>query len=54
MKKVGIRALSGEEWQLEGNLVLKKGKVYILKDKELRVEIIQLHYDILVAGHEEK
>ena len=54
MKKVGIRALSGEEWQLEGNLVLKKGKVYILKDKELRVEIIQLHYDILVAGHKEK
>ena len=54
MKKVGIRALSGEEWQLEGNLVLKKEKVYILKDKELRVEIIQLHYDILVAGHKEK
>ena len=54
MKKVGIRALSGEEWQLEGNLVRKKGKVYILKDKELRVEIIQLHYDILVAGHKEK
>ena len=54
MKKVGIRSLSSEEWQLEGNLVLKKGKVYILKDKELRVEIIQLHYDILVAGYRGK
>jgi len=32
--------------------VLKEEKVYVLKDKELRVEIIQLHYDVLVAGHE--
>ena len=54
MKKAGIRALSGEEWQLERNLVLKKGKVYIPNNKELRVEIIQLHYNILVAGHGEK
>ena len=54
MKKVGIRALSSEEWQLEGNLVLKEGKVYMPKDEELRVEIIQLHYDILVAGYRGK
>jgi len=32
-------------------LVLKEGKVYVPKDKELRVEIIQLHYDIPVAEH---
>jgi len=32
--------LQEEEWQIEGKLVLKEGKVYILKDKELRVEII--------------
>jgi len=31
--------------------VLKKEKVYIPKDDELRVEIIQLYHDILVAGH---
>jgi len=31
--------------------VLKEGKVYILKDKELRAEVIQLHHDVLVAGH---
>jgi len=36
---------------LEEDLVLKKGKVYVLKDEELRVEIIQLHHDVLVAGH---
>jgi len=26
----------------------------VLKDEELRVEIIQLHHDILVAGHKGK
>jgi len=31
--------------------VLKKGKVYVPKDEELRAEIIQLHHDVLVAGH---
>ena len=43
--------LQGEEWQIDRDLVLKEGKVYILKDEELRVEIIWLHYDILVARH---
>ena len=54
MKKAGIRTLRGEEWQLERDLVLKEGKVYVPKDKELRVEIILLHHDILVAGYGEK
>ena len=40
MKKAEIRVLRGKEWQLEGDLVLKKEKVYMPKDKELRVEII--------------
>ena len=54
MKKVGIKVVRGEEWQLERDLVLKKEKVYIPKDKKLRVEIIQLHYNVLVAKHEGK
>jgi len=54
MKKARIRALRGEEWKLNGDLVLKEEKVYMLKDKELRVEIIWLHHDVLVAGHEGK
>jgi len=33
-------------------LVLKEGKVYVPKYKELRAEIIQLHHDVLVAGYE--
>jgi len=31
--------------------MLKDRKVYVPKDKELRAEVIQLHYDILVGGH---
>ena len=51
MKKAGIKVVRGEEWQLEGDLILKKGNVYVSKDKELRVEIIWLHHDVLVARH---
>jgi len=29
MKKVGVKELRGEEWQMEGYLILKEGKVYI-------------------------
>ena len=46
-----MKELQGNEWQIEEELVLKEGKVYVLKDRELRAEIIQLHYDVLVAGH---
>ena len=40
MKKAGVKMLRGEEWQIEGNLVLKKEKVYVLKNEVLRIEII--------------
>ena len=31
--------------------MLKKEKMYVLKDKELRTEIIWLHYDTSVGEH---
>ena len=40
MKRAGVKVLQGDEWQVEGDLVLKKEKVYVLMDGELRVEII--------------
>ena len=40
MKKVEVKVLRDEEWQVENNLVLKEGKVYVPRDEELRVEII--------------
>jgi len=51
MKRAKIKELRGEEWKIEGELVLKEGKVYVPKDKELRVEVIRLHHDVLAAGH---
>jgi len=51
MKKVGVRELRGNEWKLEKDLVLKKGKIYMPKDEELRAEVIQLHHDVPAAEH---
>jgi len=51
MKKAGVKILRGEEWQIEGELVLKEGKVYVSKDEKLRVEMIWLHYDTPVAKY---
>ena len=31
--------------------MLKEGKVYVLRDEELRMEVIRLHHDVLVAGY---
>ena len=49
MKKVKVKMLQEEEWQIKGDLILKKEKVYIPKDEELRAEIIQWHHDVPVA-----
>jgi len=54
MKKVEVKVLQGDEWQIERNLVLKEEKVYILKDKKLRVEILQLHHDMPVARYKRR
>ena len=52
MKNTGVKELRGNEWKIEGDLMLKEGKVYVPKNKELRAEMIQLHHDVLAAGHE--
>ena len=41
----------GNEWQIEGDLVLKEKKMYVPKDEELRVEIIQLYYNMPAVGY---
>ena len=53
MKKAKVKELREEKWQIEGNLVLKEGKIYVPKDEELRVDIIQLHHDVLAVEHGE-
>jgi len=54
MKKTEVKILRGDEWQIKGNLVLKKERVYVLKNKELRIEIILLHHDIPAAEYERR
>ncbi len=51
MKKAEIKALRGDEQEIEEKLVLKEGKIYILKDEELRLEVIRLHHNVPVARH---
>ena len=51
MKQAGVKMLRDEEWREEDGLMLKKGKVYMPKDKGLRAEIIWLHHDTPVGGH---
>ena len=40
IKKAGVEVLRNEKWQIKDELVLKEEKVYILKNKSLRLEII--------------
>ena len=51
MKKTEVKVIKGNEWQMKEDLVLKEGKMYVLKDKELRAKIIQLYHDISVAEY---
>jgi len=40
MKKVRVKILRSNEWKIERELMLKEEKIYIPKDKELRLEVI--------------
>ena len=51
MKKVGVKILRNNEWQIKNNLVLKERKIYVLRNKSLRLEIIQLYHNMLIAEH---
>ena len=51
MKKIGVKVMREEEQQIEGELVLKEGKVYVPKNEVLSVEIIQLYHNVPVVGH---
>jgi len=51
MKQAGVKMLRDEEWREENGLMLKEGKVYVPKDKELRTKIIWLHHDTPIGGH---
>ena len=54
MKNVGVKVLRNNEQQIKDELLLKEGKIYIPRDEELRLEIIWLYHDILIAEYREQ
>jgi len=51
MKKTEVKVLRNNKWQIEDKLVLKGRKVFVLKNEELRLEIIRLHHDMLITEY---
>ena len=43
--------LKDKKWKKVDSVMYKEGKVYVPRDKKLRVEIIWLHHDMPVGGH---
>ena len=54
IKKARIKVLRDKDQQVEKELVLKKEKVYIQKNEDLRTEIIQLYHNVPVARYKER
>ncbi len=54
IKRAGFKALRKDKWGIERELLLKERKIYVLKDKKLKLEIIQLHNNILVIRYRNK
>ena len=52
MKQAGVKMLRDEEWREVDDVMYKEGKVYIPRDNDLRMEIVRLHHNIPVEGHE--
>ena len=51
LKKMGIKTLRDEEWEVEDGIVIKEGRIYV-PEGDLRRKIIQLHHDTPVGGTE--
>ena len=54
IKKAKVKILRDKEQRQKNRIMLKEGKVYVPKDEALRVEIIKLHYNILMKEHEKQ
>ena len=54
MKKMKVKVLRENEQQIEGELILKKEKIYILKNEKLKIKIIQFYYGVLITEYKEK
>ena len=59
MKKAGVKVVQGDEWQMEGDLVLKEGKIYVSQMSYSLVVILELsgvseiqYKKIIIIGNE--
>ena len=59
MKKAGVKVVQGDEWQMEGDLVLKEGKIYVLQMSYSLDVILELsgisevqYKEIIIIGDE--
>ena len=53
MKKAEVKVLRNKKGQIENDLMLKGEKIYIPRNNKLRLEIIQLHHNMPIAGYRE-
>src|ERR1700677_5095486 len=51
LKKSSTKRLRSDEWQLEQDLILFRGKVYVPKNDNLRQKVVKLHHNSFSAGH---
>ena len=54
IKQAKVKILRDEKWRGVNNVIYKERKVYILRNKKLRMKIIWLYHDTLVGGHGEQ
>ena len=40
IKKVGVKILREDEWEIERDLILKEEKIYVPKNEKLKLEVI--------------
>jgi len=53
IKQAGVKMLRDEEWREIDSIMYKEGKVYVLRDDELRTKIVRLHHDMPIGRHRE-
>ena len=51
MKQAGVKMLRDEEWRKIDSIMYKEEKVYVLRDNELRMEIVRLYHNMPVGAH---
>ena len=51
LKKSSTKHLRSDEWQLEQDLILFRGKVYLPKNDNLRRKVVELHRNSFSTGH---